>query len=300
MSILVTTPTGHIGSRVVERLLDANADVAVFARNPDKLPERVRTRLRVHQGTLEDGAALERAARGADAVFYVIPPNYGVEDWRGWQRELGRTAAAALKGAGVRRVVLLSSSGAQRDDLTAISGLGEVERILEGAIENVAHLRAGSFMENFLNSIPTIAEQGAIYGAFPADMPLPMVATRDIGDVAARWLRDAAWTGRNVVGVHGPADVTHAEAARVVGDAVGRPVRYVAVPPEAVRDSLLQMGASRSVAEGYAGMLGGIVKVGPAYNAEPRTRETTTPTTMAEFARAVLRPALEKAAGAAR
>lgn len=58
-------------------------------------------------------------------------------------------------------------------------------------------------MENFLLSLPTIAESGTIYGAFPPDLRFPMVATRDIGDVAANWLLErTSWSGHHVQGVH--------------------------------------------------------------------------------------------------
>jgi uncharacterized protein YbjT (DUF2867 family) len=290
MSIVVTTPTGHVGRRVVERLLAARADVTLFARDAARLPA---ARARVVEGSLEDPAAVRAATRGARALFLVIPPNLRTDDWRAFQLEVGRAAAAAVAANGVERVVFLSSAGAQRDDLFAVSRLGEVERLLAEAAPDVVALRAGFFMENFLSAVPTIAADGAVYMTLPPDRRLPMVATRDIGDVAAGLLLDDAWHGPVVRGVHGLASVSPAEATQAFTAALGRPVRYVQVPDAALRDALLAAGASAHVAEEYPRLMRGIAM--PDYVAEPRTAETTTPTSVAEWAREVLAPAVAAA-----
>lgn len=292
MSILVTTPTGHIGSRVVTQLLAAGADVAVYVRDAGRLAPEVRDRVRVHEGTLEDADALAAALAGVERFFLLVPPHYTVDDWRGWQRQVGQTAAAAARQAGVTRVVLLSSLGAHRSDLGPVSGVGEVEEIVRAALPHVAALRPGYFFENVLAAVPTIAGEGAIYGGFPPDLAFPHVATRDIGDVAARWLLDTGWSGHQTAGIHGPRDLTMAEVAEVAGQALGRPVRYVAVPPAGVGGALQAQGASPAVANGYVEMIEGYTR-SRFERPEARTADTTTPTEFATFAAEVLRPAVE-------
>jgi uncharacterized protein YbjT (DUF2867 family) len=288
--ILVTTPTGHIGTRAVGKLLAAKADLTLFVRNPDKLAADVRSRVKVVTGDLDDADALARAAKGVDEVFFVVPPNLTAADWRGWQRQLGRNFVHAVQANGIKRVVLLSSFGAQKEKLGPISGLGEIERMLQPAVPDFLSVRAGSFMENLLASVPTIRDQGVIYNALPADRKLPMVATVDIGDVVAAKLLDRSWRGHRIVGVHGPADVTMGEAATIIGDVLGRPVTFTQVPIEALKDGLRRAGMSNSVIDGYVDMVTGLSA--GAVSEEPRTEETTTPTTLAEFARTVIRPAV--------
>ena len=75
-ALLVTTPTGQIGSRVVDQLLQTGADVRVLVRDAARLRPDVRDRVRVHEGSLDDAGALARAAGGADAAFLLVPPNY--------------------------------------------------------------------------------------------------------------------------------------------------------------------------------------------------------------------------------
>ena len=297
MSITITTPTGHVGGRVVERLLAAGADVTLLTRDASRLAPAVRARTRVVEGSLEDPAALHAATAGARALFLVIPPHLATHDGAAFQRGVGRAAADAAAANGVERVVFLSSAGAQRGDLFGVSRLGEVEELLAAAVPHLAALRAGFFLENFLASVPSIAADGAVYMTLPPDRPHPMVATNDIGDVAADLLLHGGWQGRVVRGVHGAADVSPADAVQAFAAALGRPVRYVEVPDEAMRGALLAAGASAHVADEYPRLMRGLATVD--YVAEPRTAATTTPTSVGEWAREVLAPAVAAASPAA-
>jgi uncharacterized protein YbjT (DUF2867 family) len=297
MAIVVTGPTGQIGRRVGERLLAAGADTRVLVRDPARLPAAVRERATVVWGDLTDPAALRAATRGASALFLVIPPAPTTDDWAGFQRGIAGAAADAVRANGVSRVVLISSAGAQRDDLLAISRLGEAERLLADAAPHVLTLRAGFFLENFLAAIPSIAGDGAVYLTLPPERRISMVATDDIGDVAADALLGGGWTGFRVRGVHGAADLSPNDVAAAASAALGRPVRYVQVSAEAARQALLAAGASAHVADEYPRLFAALTALD--YQAEPRTAETTTPTTVAAWTRDVLAPAVEAAAPAA-
>jgi uncharacterized protein YbjT (DUF2867 family) len=291
MSILVTTPTGQVGSRVARRLLDAGADVRVLVRDPARLPDDVRARADVRTGDLGDAASLRAALEGASQLFLVIPPHYAAEDFAAWQRAVARGAADAVRGAGVRRVVLLSSGGAHRDDLGPISRLGEAEALLNAAAPGVAALRAGFFFENFLSAVPAIRAFGSVFLRPAADARLPMVATADIGDAAAARLLDPAWSGHHVQGVHGPAHLTLAEATAALAAGIGRPLAYVQATDEQTRDALVQHGATPAAAADLAAMYARLGEVG--MDGEPRSAETTTPTRLEDWARTRLRPLVD-------
>ncbi|MBV9881190.1 MAG: hypothetical protein JO180_11875, partial [Gemmatirosa sp.] len=91
-------------------------------------------------------------------------------------------------------------------------------------------------------------------------------------------------------GVHGAADVSAAEVASAIGEALGRPVRYVQVPYEGLRGALVAGGASPAVAAGYAALFRALDE--QDVSAEPRTAATTTPTTAADWVRTVFAPAV--------
>jgi hypothetical protein len=94
-----------------------------------------------------------------------------------------------------------------------------------------------------------------------------------------------------ILGLHGPADPpTFGEASTIIGDAIGKPVRYVEIPMEAMQEQFRQMGASESFIQGFTEMETALGRgIQPA---EPRTPETTTPTTLFDWAREVLKPAV--------
>ena len=192
-------------------------------------------------------------------------------------------AAGAVRANRIPRVVNLSSFGAHHaTGYGPVSNVQLVENALNDAGENVLHLRPGSFMENYLNFVPTIQAAGSIFQAIPGSVPLPTVATRDIGDAAAERLRDHSWTGKSYLGVHGPADLTGDEAAAILSEALGRPIRHVQVSAEQAREAIMGLGASSAFADAYVEMYQGFAR-DPA-PAEPRTPETTTPTTLAAWA----------------
>jgi uncharacterized protein YbjT (DUF2867 family) len=296
-TILVTTPTGHIGSHVVNDALAAGASVRAFVRDPARLDPAVRARVDVRTGSLDDSDALARAMDGADAAFVLVPPNYTAADWPAAMRAVGRAAEQAAVRAGLPRLVFLSSMGAHRDDLGPVTTLGEIEAALRAARPHVVALRPAYFFENALAAIPTITQAGAIFGNFDPDLAFPQVATRDIGAVAARWLLDPTWQGHHVAGVHGPRDLAMGELADLAGEALGRPVRYVPVPLDAVAAALPATGMTPSVVDGYRALLGGLA-ASRFERPEARTRETTTPTEFAAWARLALRPAFDASAAA--
>ena len=302
MRILVTTPTGHIGSRIVDRLLPSSHDLVLLARDPAKLSDAIRTKATVIQGSLDDTSTMETALTGVDAAFLLIPPPApSIPHWRNWQEALGQSLATAAAQADVPRTVFLSSTGSQHDDIAAVTGLGVTEKALDAALPNVVSIRAGYFMENFFNSLGTISAQGEIHGVFAPDAPLPVVATHDIGDVAVRWLTDASWTGHHVVASHGPDALTHAQLAAILTNVLERDVNYVQVPAAAYRDALLGAGVPPLIAHGYEELLSGASRHMDAgdYSAEPHTADSSGPTSFETFARDSLLPAYRLQATAA-
>ncbi|HEX8390973.1 MAG TPA: NmrA family NAD(P)-binding protein [Longimicrobium sp.] len=294
MSIVITTPTGQIGGQVASTLIAAGADVRLLARDAARLPDALRGAAEVREGSLQDAAFLRDALTGASALFLLIPPDLSAADWAASQLGIGRAAADAVRANGIQRVVLVSSQGADRDDLFAISHVGQVERMLQAVAPNVVSLRAGFFFENFLSAVPTIAGHGAIYMRLAPEARTAMVATRDIAATAARYLQETTWTGHHAVGVDGPADLSFAEAAAAIGRALGSDVRYVQATREQTIGALLGAGASEHVATEYTAMFEAMEASG--FARLPRTAESTTPTTLEQWAAEVLAPAVRSAA----
>ena len=296
MRILVTTPTGNIGSRIADQLFAAGHPLTLLARDPSRLSDALRSRSTVVEGSIDNAVAVSKALADVDTAFLLIPPQNIDPHWRAWQESVGAAFVAAATQAKLSRVVFISSTGSQHEGLGPISGTGAVERMLTAALPNVVIVRAGGFMENTFGSLPTIAAQGAMYGVLPGDSQQQNVATRDIADVATRWLTDATWSGHHTVGAHGPTTISPNEMASVLSDVLGRPVSYVQIPGPAFREALLQAGLPAFVAGAYEEMYNGIahhMALGD-YSQEPQSPATAGKTSFREFAQQSLKPVFEK------
>lgn len=275
---------------VANELVTAGAQVILLARNPDKVNALTDRGATVLQGSLDDREYVVRATRGVDALFWLIPPDYSVPNLRAYYNRIGEVAAAAIKANEIRGVVFLSSVGAHQEGGTGpIIGLRDVELKIERVASHITHLRPAAFFENYLWQIEPIKHMGNIFLPVSGSTRVAMVATQDIGRAAAKRLLDTTWTGRSVANLLGPVDISLDEAAVAIGRGIGKPVTHVQVPEDQARQAMKQAGmgddAIGLMLELYRAMSSGLLKV-----PEGRTAESTTPTTIEQFARTVLKP----------
>jgi uncharacterized protein YbjT (DUF2867 family) len=292
--IVVTIPTGHIGSHVVSALLDAGERVRVVARHPDKLGD-LRSRVDVVSGSSDDEAVLDRALAGAAALFHCVPPDFATPDTDAHYLAFTRPAIAAMKKQNVHHVVTVSAIGRGVDvNAGVVSSALRKDIAFEEAGLHVRALWCPGFMENTLMSLATLKAQGVFFGPSRPDLRRPYAATRDIAAVAARLLRDRSWTGPGGIGVLGPEDLSINDMAAILTDVLGRPIHYQQVPAAAYKAQLIQYGASEHFAQGLIDMHE--AKDNGLDSAIARTPENTTPTTFRTWCSEVLRPAISAAA----
>lgn len=297
--IVVTTPTGFIGSALVKDLLAAGEAVRVIARDPGRLAPEVRERVELVVGSSGDEAVLSLALAGAESLFLVVPPFFGAPDVTAYYRSFTLPAIAAMKRNGVRRVVTVSGIGRRVEvDAGVVSSSLAKDIELERAGLDVRALWCPGFMENRLRDIPSLRAQGVFVSPSRPDVKAPFVATRDIAAVAARLLRDRGWSGPGGVAVLGPEDLSIDDMAAIMTDVLGRPVRHQRIPADAYQAQLIAYGASEDFARGLVAMHE--AKDRGLDHSEPRTAENTTPTSFRTWCVEVLRPAFAgQASGAA-
>jgi uncharacterized protein YbjT (DUF2867 family) len=294
MSIVINTPTSNIGRALAVRLLDAGEIVMVLSRDKRKVDGLAKRGARVVEGSFEEPTLLAKALEGAEALFWLTPPP-ARPDYYTWATKCAKQAATAAKRAGVRRAVVLSSMGAHTGPGTgAVGPAREMENDFEALLPAVVSLRPGIFMENFLLSAGMIANAGQMFLPIPTGKRWPLVATSDIAAKAACWLLDRSWSGHHRVGVHGPKDLSPDEAAAVISLALGKPVKCVEATPDQARAAMKGMGMPDFVVELIMEQYDAF-RDGRLESAEPRTPDTTTPTTLAEFTRSTLIPAIRAA-----
>lgn len=230
-------------------------------------------------------ARLTKAFSGAQAVYAMIPPSMTSEDYRAYQDRVVEAIATAIEKSGVKFVVSLSSFGADKSDKTGpVAGLHYFEQRLNRIPGiNVLHLRAGYFMENTLAQAHIIPTIGAASGPLRADLKLPMIATRDIGAVAAEALSRLDFTGQQTRELLGQRDLTMGEATTIISKGIGKPdLKYVQASDEQLRPALIQMGMSRNAADLILEMSAAL-NSGHMRALEPRSAANTTPTSFETF-----------------
>jgi uncharacterized protein YbjT (DUF2867 family) len=289
MQIAVTTPTGNVGSHVTAMLVRSGIRPRLLLRDPDRLAPELRAHadpVRVDQYDTDQVVA---ATQDVDALFWVDPPT-GSQDPLGDYARATAAVVAAVTTNRIPRVVFQSSIGAElRHGAGEIDGLAATETALDETGADVTHLRCGYFFTNLEPQLPAL-QAGVLQVILPLDQPLAWVAPRDIAEVAVTRLLSPGWTGRHVQAVHGPADLTWAQVADILTDALGRRVTVERIPDAEMRDQLRAAGMTDGLVEAILGMSTGLRD---GFTPEqPRTVQTTTPTTLGAWAYENLRPAL--------
>jgi uncharacterized protein YbjT (DUF2867 family) len=294
MRIAITTPTGNIGRELTKRLLDKGGhELILLARSPDKLKKEQARGAKVVQADLGDAASVTKATQGADALFFLCPPSFTVPNYRAYYVELARNGAAVVKANRIKHTVLLSSVGAHLAQGTGpILGLHDAEKIFAQATKGLTILRPAWFMENYFWDLDSIKNMNSIFMALSGDVTVPMIATADIADRAARLITGPAPSRPTIVPLHGPKDYSLDECARIISRVIGREVKHVQVPPAKAKEAMIGMGASENVADTMLEMYAGF-QAGKITDEVKRSAETTTPTTFETFVKNVLVPALK-------
>jgi NAD(P)H dehydrogenase (quinone) len=210
--------------------LAAKQPVRGVARDVGKCAAWARRGCEIVAADINDAAALTAAFNGADGVFVLVPPNFDPSaDFRE-ARAIAATLRTALDAARPRKVVYLSTIGAQATQQNLLTQHTIIERGLSDLPAPITFLRPGWFMENSSWDVAPATTSGVIPSFLqPLDKPVPMVATADIGREAAELLRET-WSGHTVVELEGPQRVTPKEIAATFARLLGRRVKMEAVP----------------------------------------------------------------------
>jgi uncharacterized protein YbjT (DUF2867 family) len=300
---VVIGATGNTGSAVADALLAAGQKVRVLGRTAARL-ERFTKRgadAVVVDISEPDASELAKAFSGATAVYAMIPPELASSDVLAYSGVVAKVIVSALQSAAVDRVVMLSSYGADKPAKTGpVVGLHRMEElIIDVGPENALFLRPGYFMENLLPQISVIKNFGLVAGPVRADVPVPFIATRDIGAYAASKMMNPDYEGRQTREILGPRDYTYSDVARIIGEAIGNPgLSYMQMPPEQIKPAMVQMGMTENLA-GLLLEMADAMNTGHMAPLEKRTPERSLPTSLEQFVKDTFVPLFEGRAASA-
>ncbi|MFJ1935951.1 NAD(P)H-binding protein [Kitasatospora sp. NPDC088160] len=258
--IVITGPTGNIGRHLLSWLLEsapaAGEELRVIVRDPARLPDAARGRVEVVTGSHADAEVLDRAFEGADAVFWLVPPDASLTPYDAYSG-FTHPATEALVAHGVGHVVGVSALG-RGTPLADRAGLVTASLAMDDLIAGtgVAYraLANPSFFENLLEEANSIREKGVFTDSVDADRKAPFVAVADIAAAAAGLLLDRSWTGTGSVPVLGPRDLSPNDLARIMTEQFGRPVRYERQSFDELYTTLVGYGLNEAFAQGVVDM----------------------------------------------
>jgi uncharacterized protein YbjT (DUF2867 family) len=291
--IVITTPAGQIGSQVLENLMDTGEHLRLVARDLSRIPPDTRQRVEVIEGSHGDPAVVDKAFDGADAVFWLTPPDPRAESVEAAFVGFTRPAAEAFSRHGVRRVVGVSALGrgtpwAARAGYVA--GSLAMDDLIASSGAAYRALTNPSFMDNIARQAESIKNQGMFFSPIDGDRKLPAVATRDIAAAASRLLLDDTWSGAGEVPLLGPEDLSFNDMAEIISEVLGTQVRFHQTTFEAYKDRFVGFGMTDAMAQGMTDMAW--AKNEGLDNAVQRTPENSTPTSFRQWCKQVLKPAV--------
>ncbi|QJI30518.1 NmrA family NAD(P)-binding protein [Pseudomonas sp. ADAK18] len=225
----VTGITGQVGGAVARALLGAGQSVRAVVRSAEKGEPWAKLGCEVALADVDDAQAMAQAFSGADGVFIMMPSNFDPSPGFPEARLIVDNIRQALENARPGKVVCLSTIGAQASQPNLLNQLQLLEQAVGVLDVPLTFLRPGWFMENALWDVTPAVESGVIPSFLqPLDKPVPMIATVDVGRVAAELLLES-WSGKRVVELESAQRITPRQIAAGFARILGKPVTVEAV-----------------------------------------------------------------------
>jgi uncharacterized protein YbjT (DUF2867 family) len=251
--------TGNTGSVVAETLLAAGKKVRVLVRDAAKGAVWRQRGAEVHVlASLDDEGGLASALEGAEGAYLLSPPDARATDLVAERRKMLEAMAGAIERSRVPHVVFLSSVGAQHSAGTGpIRTVHDAEQRLAQTSAKLTFVRAAYFLENWA-AVAAAAKEGKLPTFIASDHAIPMVATRDIGVVAAKALLEGPASKVEVIELAGQRDLSPRDVARIFGAILKKSVEPQEAPLDAVVPTFMSFGISENVSALYREMYEGV------------------------------------------
>lgn len=289
--IVITTPTGDIGGRVLRHVIDAGAKVRLIVRDPARLPKKMRQDVEIIEGSHSDKATIDRALQGAQRVFW-LPPGSPVsptsdEAYIGFSRNF----CEALPSSSITHVVGVSALGRGWPEPSGLVASSlKMDDMIGRTGVNYRALSCASLTDNIMRQSEMIRSSGVFYLPTPGDLKLPHVTKSDVAAIAAHLLLSPDWNGTAEVPLYGPEEISANKMAAIMSQTLGRPIQFREMSMEQFEHMLRNTGTSDGMAEAYIQMF--IAKnAGMDTIDHPVTRDLT-PTTFRQWCLDELCPAI--------
>jgi NAD(P)H dehydrogenase (quinone) len=250
--------TGNTGGTAAKALLANGQKVRGVVRNASKAVEWRERGAEIVAAELSDEDQMARAFDGSEGVYIMLPTYFEAQDMFAENTRDLASLKQAVMAAGVRKVVFLSSIGAEREAGTgAILKLHAMEEAFSSLPISTVAIRAGWFMENFHGLISSARKTGVLSSFLdPLNLRVPMIATQDIGTLAADLLLQS-WSGHRVIELAAEPVLSSIDVASAFSKVFGREIRASVVPRDRWLPTYQSWGLTPRSAEAMAEMIEG-------------------------------------------
>lgn len=282
--ITILGGSGNVGGKTAEKILNSGAKLRLIARHQEKLSHFAEKGAEIMVGDAKNSSFLSSAFKNSDVVMTMIPGDWQSTNFAQHQDDISNSIINAIKTSGVKKIVFISSVGGHTEERTGVvAGLARHETLLKQLDGiDVVILRPTYFMENFFGNIPLIKSMNINGGVLSPDIAFPIIASKDIAEIASTYLLNPTFRGVSVRALLGPRNYTMKEATSILGSAIGKPdLKYVQFKPQEVTTSMTSMGISEDVAKLMVTLMVSMNE--GLFNAEERDDWSTTSTTLEEF-----------------
>ena len=241
--ILITAATGHIGKELIPLLLETEQCLRVFVREEKKVAH-LSSSIERAVGDLNDPASLRSALQGVEKIFLVT-----------FEEQQDLNVIQAAKQAGVRQIVKLSTLEATEHKIRVGKWHYEREEMIRASGLDWTFLRPGMFMSNCLEWwADSIKGQGSVFFPGGENGKVAPLDPRDVAKVAALALTQPGHF-QQAYELTGAELFTIGEMVKVISDVLGKPIRYVDIPPVAAKLFMLKTGMDKVLVNALMEML---------------------------------------------
>jgi uncharacterized protein YbjT (DUF2867 family) len=237
----ITGITGKVGGALGNTLMAKGRSVRAVLRNPSKAEAWKARGCEIALAGMDEADQLRAAFDGAEGVFILPPSEFDPAPGYPEARRVIDAVAAALAATKPEKILCLSTIGADAPHDNLLTQRTLMEEAIAGIGLPVTLLRPAWFMENALWDVASARDEGVLHSFLqPADRHFPMVATQDVGSVAADLLMREDGTG--IVELEGPVRISPNDLAQAFASALGRSVRVEVVPRTSWESLFLAQG----------------------------------------------------------
>jgi uncharacterized protein YbjT (DUF2867 family) len=245
---------GHIGSALAQTLLSQGESVTIVSRSSSSIPVWQKRGAQVEVVDVYNTIKLRNVFAKGKRLFLLNPPANPATDTDVEERKTLVSILEAIENSDLEKIVAESTYGAQPGHQIGDLGvLSEMEQQLAAQPIPFSIIRAAYYMSNWDFALQTARQDGVINTFFPTDFVLPMVAPRDISQLAARLMTEPV-ESTGLYNIEGPERYSPLDVAEAFAKALKKPVKAVEIVRDQWINTMQKMGFSNEAAKSFSNM----------------------------------------------